>query len=161
MLKITETKYSDLKNIQALWADGDVMKFVGFPEGLIETDEYMENWYKQIVSSRPSANHYSIYDDGIYCGETFYSIDPKNKAAAMDIKLFSHARGKGIASAALKFAIGEAFANGAEKAWVDPNPHNEKAIALYRCIGMIQKPLPPELYDDEYPDTIYFEIAKP
>jgi RimJ/RimL family protein N-acetyltransferase len=77
----------------------------------------------------------------------------------MDIKLFSHARGKGIASAALKFAIAEAFANGATKAWGDPNPHNEKAIALYKRIGMTRKPLPKELFDDRYPDTLYFEIA--
>ena len=34
MLTIKETTRADLPNIQSLWADGDVMKFVGFPDGL-------------------------------------------------------------------------------------------------------------------------------
>ena len=31
----------ELVNVKQLWADGDVMKFVGFPNGLHETDEGM------------------------------------------------------------------------------------------------------------------------
>lgn len=41
MISIRETTSRDLKDVQKLWADGDVMKFVGFPEGLHETDEKM------------------------------------------------------------------------------------------------------------------------
>ena len=42
MITIQETTRDDLLNVQALWADGDVMKFVGFPEGLHETLENLE-----------------------------------------------------------------------------------------------------------------------
>ena len=42
MLKIKETTIEDIKSVQQLWADGDVMKFVGFPDGLHETDEEMK-----------------------------------------------------------------------------------------------------------------------
>ena len=34
MIEIKETTAEDIKNIQRLWADGDVMRFVGFaPNG--------------------------------------------------------------------------------------------------------------------------------
>ena len=39
MIEIRETTEKDLKNVQRLWADGDVMRFVGFPDGLHQTDE--------------------------------------------------------------------------------------------------------------------------
>lgn len=119
MLDIRETTKEDLRNTQLLWADGDVMKYVGFPDGIHETDASMEKWYEWIVLSRPVINHYSIYFGGNYCGETFYQIDAERKSAAMDIKLYPHARGQGVASIALKFAIGEAFRNGAQRVWVN------------------------------------------
>ena len=42
MITITETTMEDVKNVQRLWADGDVTRFVGFPNGLHETDEAMQ-----------------------------------------------------------------------------------------------------------------------
>ena len=44
MITIRETTQEDLASVQALWADGDVMKFVGFPDGLHQTDEQMRRW---------------------------------------------------------------------------------------------------------------------
>lgn len=132
MITIRETTINDLSNVKELWADGDVMKFVGFPDGLHKTDEEMNHWFRWISSARPMVNHYSIFEEDLYCGETFYEIDCQHgNSAAMDIKLFSFARGKGIATKALSYAMEEAFRNGAEKVWVDPNPDNGKAIALY------------------------------
>lgn len=160
MVEIRETAEKDLKNIQSLWADGEVMQYVGFPNGLHEDDEYMMNWLKHIEESRPMVNHYSIYCNNNYCGETFYSIDEKTKRAALDIKLFRAARGKGIATAALKYAISQAFIHGADSAWVDPKPENEKALALYRRIGMEQKETPEELFDKDFPSALFFEIRK-
>lgn len=54
MLEIKETMIEDLKCVQQLWADGDVMKFVGFPDGLHQTDEGMQNWFRWIKSNRPT-----------------------------------------------------------------------------------------------------------
>ena len=39
MIEIKEATMEDVKNVQRLWADGDVMQYVGFPEGLFETEE--------------------------------------------------------------------------------------------------------------------------
>ena len=161
MITVRETTANDLAHVKQLWADGDVMKFVGFPEGLLETDERMQKWFRRIVSSRPTTNHFSIFDHDIYCGETFFSIDVKHgNSASLDIKLFSFARGKGIASAALTYAIGEAFKNGAKKVWVDPNPENIKAIALYERLGFERKPMPEYLIDDEGITSIYMELTQ-
>ena len=161
MIEIKETTARDIENIQRLWADGDVMKFVGFPDGLIETDEEMKNWFMWIESNRPVLNHYSIFEDGKYCGESFYVIDTEHKSAALDIKLFRFARGRGIATAGLTHAIKEAFRNGAETVWVDPNPENTKAIALYKRLGFQHRGFPEYLVsEDEAPSSIYMELRK-
>ena len=102
MITIRETTINDLSNVKELWADGDVMKFVGFPDGLHKTDEEMNHWFRWISSARPMVNHYSIFKEDLYCGEIFYEIDCQHgNSAAMDIKWFSFARGKGIATKAL------------------------------------------------------------
>jgi RimJ/RimL family protein N-acetyltransferase len=148
---VKETEREDLKNVLALWNDGEVMKFVGFPEGLGETMEGLEAWYQWIDLGRPNHNHYSIYEENLgYCGEAFYAIDQEHgNAAALDIKLHLNARGKGIASIALSYAIKEAFDNGAQKVWVDPNPENLKAIALYERLHFIKKEMPAYLRESE------------
>ena len=161
MIEVKETTVGDLPLVQRLWADGDVMRFVGFPEGLRQTDEEMQNWFRWIESGRPVRNHYAIFEDGTYCGEAFYAIDPEHLDAALDIKLFAFARGRGIGTAGLRHAIREAFRNGAESVWVDPNPENRKAIALYRRLGFREKDYPSCLYSgDEAPGSIYMELRK-
>ena len=161
MMEIKETTAADLKSVQRLWADGDVMKFVGFADGLIKTDEEMKDWYRWIETNRPRINHYSIFEDGNYCGEAFYAIDPEHGCAALDIKLFAFARGRGIGAAGLSHAIREAFRNGAERVWVDPNPENGKAIALYRRLGFRERDFPAYLLSgEEAPHSIYMELRR-
>lgn len=156
-MEIKETSVQDIRNIQKLWADGEVMKFVGFPSGLVQTDDEMAHWFQWIESNRPTLNHYSIFDDGRYCGEAFYAIDKAGRAA-LDIKLFGFARGRGIAEKALSYAIKEAFRNGAERVWVDPVPDNTKAIALYRKLGFQEKEFPKDLLEEgEEPISVYME----
>ena len=54
----------------------------------------------------------------------------------------------------------QAFENGAEKVWVDPNPNNEKALALYKRLGFVQKPRPEYLAEDENIASVYMEKQK-
>ena len=161
-VEIRETTKADLGNVQRLWADGDVMKFVGFPEGLHNTDEEMEDWYGWIDSGRPLINHFSVFENGVYSGESFYEISREHgNYAAVDIKLFGFARGRGIAAKALSFAVNEAFRNGAEKVWVDPNPENAKAIALYKRLGFEKKERPSfTVSGDGAPSSVYMELGK-
>ena len=121
----------------------------------------MKGWFRWIESNRPGLNHYSIFEDGNYCGESFYEIDEEHQSAALDIKLFGFARGRGIATAGLSYAIEEAFLNGAKTVWVDPNPGNTKAIALYKRLGFRQKAFPEYLTsEDEEQNSIYMELRK-
>ena len=64
-------------------------------------------------------------------------------------------------TAGLSHAIKEAFLNGAEIVWVDPNPENRKAIALYERLGFQQKDFPEYLIsEDEEQTSIYMELRK-
>lgn len=75
--------------------------------------------------------------------------------------MFGFARGCGIATAGLSHAIKEAFLNGAEIVWVDPNPENMKAIALYEKLGFQQKDFSEYLVsEDEEKTSIYMELRK-
>ena len=164
-IEIKETQKDDLRNLLGLWNDGEVMKFVGFPNGLGETIEGLEKWYLWIEESRPICNHYSVYSKELgYCGETFYRIDKEHSnSASLDIKLLPIARGKGIATIALSYAIERAFDNGADKVWVDPNPQNEKAIALYTRLNFVKKDMPEYLKEEEQDIEfvpIYMELLK-
>ena len=141
MITIKESTYDDIKNIQGLWGDGDVMKYI-WPGGLQETEEGVREWLDRYVLARPKSNHYSIFEDGKYCGETAYGIDEETRSAAMDIKLLRFARGRGIATKALSYAMEEAIKNGAETLWVDPHTENSKAIALYQRLGFVRKEMP-------------------
>lgn len=162
MITVKETTIEDIKNVQRLWADGDVMRFVGFPDGLHETDEAMQQWLEGLNAARPTQNHFSIYEDGKYCGEAGYGLDKEHGSAWLDIKLFGRARGRGIATQAISYAKEEAFRNGAKVVWVDPNPQNTKAIALYERLGFKQKDMPEYIIAlGEDPTTnVYFELCK-
>ncbi len=162
MLEIRKTSAENIRDVQRLWADGDVMRFVGFPEGLHKTDAEMADWLRWIESGRPLIEHYSIFDDGFYCGEAFYNIDTEHfGSCSLDIKLFAFARGRGIASKALSFAMKEAFKNGARSVWVDPDPANAKAIALYKRLGFKEKKRPEflPLYEG-FESAVYMEVAR-
>ena len=141
MITIKESTYDDIKNIQSLWADDDVMKYI-WPGGLHETEEAVREWLDRFILARPKQNHYSIFEDGKYCGETQYRIDEETNNASLDIKLFKFARGRGIATEALSYSIREAFGHGAENLWVDPHPSNYSALKLYRRLGFVQKEMP-------------------
>ncbi len=149
-IKIKETSREDLENVMKLWNDGEVMFYVGFPEGFNTNVEKLTGWLKWAIS-KPERCHYSIYAEGVgYCGETFYDVDDEHKSAALDIKLLPCSRGKGIASKALRFAIKKAFEDGqAESVYVDPHPENLKAWALYEKLGFECKPRPEYLEEGD------------
>ena len=64
-IQIRRTGREDLPNVQALWANPAVMRFVGFPEGLHETLEYLENDWLPWAQNPPKRQHYSVYADAL------------------------------------------------------------------------------------------------
>lgn len=160
-LEIRETAEEHIGDLRRLWANGDVMKFVGFPNGLQCSSEEMRDWHASIRATRPRVNHFSIFLNDHYIGETYYNIDTQHgNLASLDIKLLSQARGKGVAGRALSFAIDQAFKNGAVKVYVDPVKENRKAIALYERLGFAVAQPPKHLTELPYPLGIYMEKGK-
>lgn len=157
-ISIRLTGTEDLEQVQRLWATPSVMHFVGFPEGLHETLDHLQNEWLPWVQQPPKRQHYCVYAEGVgYCGETYYNVD-ETGLACMDIKLLDCARGKGIAYAALSHALNAAFRlGGAERAYVDPHPENKKALALYAALGFLPAQRPQHL---EPWDSTYFELSR-
>ena len=158
LVKLTDKE--DLPNVQRLWSDPDVMRFVGFPDGLHETLASLEYEWLPWVQNPPFRQHYSIYAEGIgYCGESFYHVDEKG-LVCMDIKLLPCARGQGIGFAGLTHALNKAFLTGnADCAYVDPDPENRKAITLYERIGFYRAARAGHLEDPGCP-YVYMELKR-
>ena len=147
-MEIRETSAVDLENIMSLWNDGNVMKYVGFPNGIGVDMKYLIKWLKWVIN-KPSRCHYSIYNEGVYCGETFYNVD-ENGYASMDIKLSSESRQMGLGTAALTYAINIAFEEGGAKVvYVDPNTENLAALKLYEKLGFVEKSVPDGIKADD------------
>ena len=156
-INIKETSKADLRNVASLWNNGEVMFYVGFPEGLgITLDELEKKWLPWAIN-KPKRCHYSIYtEDECYCGEGFYDVDEISGLSSLDIKLLPSAQGKGIAYRSLKYVIKKAFLEGGAKAvYVDPHPENKRAWVLYEKLGFKSKPRPPFLEEGE----TYLEIT--
>ncbi|MBS3972931.1 MAG: GNAT family N-acetyltransferase [Erysipelotrichia bacterium] len=133
MIIIKETETKDLDFLCDLWNNGEVMKWVGFPQGLGKHRDDMNPWF-DAISKSGSAKHYSIYNDSQFSGETFYRI--KDDIAYVDIKLDPKFHGKGIASYALSFCMTQIFINFPNlKVQVDPRITNTQAINLYTRLG--------------------------
>lgn len=156
-IRLEKTTTNDLENVAALWNDGDVMKFVGFPDGLGVTPEGLIKWLAS-VDNDPLTEHYSIYHETLgYCGESFYSVDRETQLGMLDIKLFGKARGKGIARYAFEHAIDQAFKTGCcTRVYVDPDRGNLPAWALYKKIGFSEAPRP----DFLEPSDVYLELTE-
>lgn len=156
-LMIRPTTLEDLKYVQSLWNDGEVMQNVGHPNGLGVTEDKLLQWHEQIQNKETIA-HFSIFHAEIgYCGETFYHVDREHDLSSLDIKLVQAARGKGIAHQALGNTLKIIFDQGlCSRAYVDPSLSNTKALKLYDRLGFVAKERPGHLE----PGTTYFEITR-
>ncbi|WP_228410403.1 hypothetical protein [Erysipelothrix piscisicarius] len=48
-IAIEPTQEKDLKNLQQLWADPEIMHHVGFESGLLLDDEAMQRWSNRFI----------------------------------------------------------------------------------------------------------------
>jgi RimJ/RimL family protein N-acetyltransferase len=161
MINIKITDESDLDNILSLWNDGNVMKYVGFPNGLGYDRIKINDWYENVVQTKRFI-HYSIYtENGVYCGETGYAEGRmRDGNMGIDIKLLPETQGKGIAEFAVRFIINHIRNNNiAKSVWVDPHQDNAKAMKLYKKLGFVIKEFPDYLSDENDGDHVYMELS--
>ncbi|HSG13207.1 MAG TPA: GNAT family N-acetyltransferase [Gaiellaceae bacterium] len=146
-LTIRHTTEADLADVARLWADPEVMRWVGYPGGLRLTDEELRRWLAWAEES-PDRRHFVVSDDEIgFCGELFSAVDRGTGRAALDVKLLPAARGRGVATAALRWLVDLVFESepDVELVWTEPWPENEAAMRLYARCGLRPGPRPGDL----------------
>jgi len=144
---IRPTGPEDLPDLMALWNDGEVMRWVGYPEGLGYDAADATAWWRA-VSGDPDSHHFVIRrGEGGFCGEAYYRVERSARRAALDIKLCTRAQGRGIATTALGMLIGRVFAAepDVDAVWVEPSPANLAARRLYERCGLQPRPRPEDL----------------
>jgi len=148
----------DLPDLLALWCDGRVMKWVGFPNGLGYGPEEMTAWFARLQAD-PHRHHFTVRTPAIgFCGEVYYAVDPVLRRAGLDIKFAPQAQGQGLASDALTTLIGLVFDSepGVEAVWTEPSAENRLARKLYARCGLMAQPRP----EDMAPGESYWELRR-
>lgn len=142
----------------ALWNDGRVMRWVGYPDGLGYDREDVEKWFYWIQAS-PVRRHFVVHAAGIgFCGELYYKADRVHRRAELDIKLIPEAQGQGIATEALKGLIRIVFESEPEinAVWTEPSEENQAARRLYGRCGLEPKLRPADML----PGYSYWELRR-
>jgi len=94
-LILREPTKGDFEFLKNMWQNGEVMKFVGFPSGLKQSDEKIYQWIdtaqkngrcKLVIEDKES--HRAIGETG-YRLDINYPFAKGKKAAAPDIKLIT------------------------------------------------------------------------
>ncbi len=160
-------KMSDFDFLKSMWEDGRVMKYVGFPDGLKQSDEKIKSWIEGWNSKDILRLVIVDKQTGEQIGETGYRTDEEypfssKLAAAPDIKLVPSFWGKGYGSEALKKIIEYIFTNTKlEIIQVTPNIKNQKVIGLYGKLGFSKKGKPRSCdLADKLVEYQYLELLK-
>lgn len=144
---IRTTVEDDLPDLMTLWNDGEVMKWVEFPNGLGYDFDQLRNWFRQLQAN-PNRHHFVVHVEGIgFCGEVYYKTDKVHRRASLDIKIIPKAQGRGIATVALTMLIDHVFESEPEieAVWTQPSEENFAARRLYARCGLRPKPRPADL----------------
>ncbi|MDX1620565.1 MAG: GNAT family N-acetyltransferase [Nitriliruptorales bacterium] len=156
---LSPTIEADLEALRRLWARGEVMRHVGFPEGLELARADVQAWFEQ-VSRDGRRSHFTVRSpEGDFCGEVYYELDPEHRRAGLDIKLLPRCQGKGLARAALDQVIARVFQchEDVEAVWTEPHEDNAAARRLYERCGLVEQPRP----DDLGLGAPYWELSRP
>ncbi len=136
---------ADLPFLQALWNDGEVMRYVGFPDGLGTTAEKMARWWERCQTW--TATHLLIETPaGTPLGESGWGF--MDTPGMLELKLARTHWGQGYAADALGALLDYIFGHTTiEQAVVTPHRQNKATGRLYRRFGF-QPDLSPA--DGEY-----------
>jgi len=142
------TRERDLPFLQTLWNDGEVMRYVGFPQGLGIDEQGMREWFEGLERHRgQDLEHWIVENEGgepigeaFYKAEReYYSYQQGEKMAQIDLKLARRFWGRGYATDALRTLIHYLLAKGFEEVVVSPNLANKAALKPYKRLGFEPK----------------------
>lgn len=145
-IRIRPARHEDLPFLQALWNDGAIMRYQGYPDGMHASLADMERWWQTAqharrgISSLPTPHAIIETIGGAPLGELSYAIDAKNRAI-IDIKISPACQRQGYAAEALNVFLHELFATaGVKKVIVEPSPDNIAARKLLARVGFHPAP---------------------
>ena len=155
---IRRTTDADLPDLMALWNDGRVMKWVGFPDGLGYDPESIREWYTRLESNS-DRHHFVVHAEDLgFCGEVYYAVEKAHRRAGLDIKFVPKAQGRGLATDALKRLIRIVFESEPDvhAVWTEPSEENIAARKLYERCGLRPKPRPLDIQQR----PLYWELRR-
>ena len=144
---IRTTTHDDLANVMALWNDGRVMQWVGFPNGLNYDKVKISKWFDKLPRE-PNCQHFVVYVKSVgFCGGVYYAADLAHRRAGLDIKFVPEAQGQGLATDALKTLFRHVFETqkDVEVVWTEPAEVNDSARKLYARCGLRLEPPPSDM----------------
>ena len=142
-LILRQPEEGDFNFLKNMWENGEVMKYVGFPKGLKQSDKKIKKWIKDWCT--PDKLRLVIEDKRTKkpIGEIGYRVEKKypyaknKKVAAMDIKIGNPDYwSKGLAMEALDALINKLKKTSDIDIFeVTPNIENKAALKLYKKLG--------------------------
>jgi predicted acetyltransferase len=159
---LKETKEEDFESLRSLWADGRVMRWVGFPRGIPYSSSEMREWLD--TQKKRGNRHFSVFSsEEVFCGEVFYAPDLVHRRAGLDIKIRPEYQGKGIAVEAFRRLIDFCFKNEplVREVWTEPSSENMAARGLYEKCGLLPKERPLDMEPGESYWTLEWERWQP
>jgi len=146
-VRLRPTQLRDLEFLQALWNDGEVMHYVGYPRGLGIDEKGMREWFERLERHRGVDREHWIVEDerGEPIGEAYYKAESEccgyqaEKMAQIDLKLARRFWGRGYATEALQALIRYLFNKDFETIVVSPDLANKAALKLYQRLGFEPK----------------------
>ena len=146
-VRLRPTGLDDLEFLQTLWNDGEVMRYVGFPQCLGIDEQGMWEWFDGLERHRGQDREHWIVENerGKPIGEAYYRAEREyydyqaEKMAQIDIKLVQRFWRQGYATDALRALICHLFEKGFEAIVVSPNLANKAALKLYERLSFEPK----------------------
>jgi RimJ/RimL family protein N-acetyltransferase len=137
-ISIRPTSVADLPDLMALWNDGRVMRWVGFPNGLGYDETSIARWFEDLQIN-PHRHHFVVTSSSVgFCGEVYYAVDAVHHRASLDIKFRPKAQGSGRATAAFLALIDRVFKEepDVDSVWTEPVESNLASRTLYWQCGL-------------------------
>jgi RimJ/RimL family protein N-acetyltransferase len=127
----------DIDVLFALWNDPEIMKFVGFPEGLGQSREKIKVQIAgEVGKIFDSVLMIEKRDDGAVVGHCRLGNPSTDGVSAPDLKLLPQYHGKGFGVEILKAIVSYTFANtGTQIVQGTPNQHNLASVKMQEKCG--------------------------
>lgn len=128
---LCSTQLKELDFLQYLWNDGEVIFYVGYPQGLGIDEQGMREWFWRLEEHRGrDREHWIVEVEGKPIGEAYYCATNESCGyrasgmAELDLKLAKNFWGRSYATDALRILARYLFEKGFAELVVSPNLQN-------------------------------------